>query len=185
MWYSVWLGYALKGFFVNWLTRHQAIRVAWLPVTGPAAGFYLCVELLVIGAIVRQAWRVARAVPAVAPRPSAVGGMVVLSPMGGRDVAPLGAGALVPWALPVGLHWRVAFLYEWYSLEEIGLSLVHPRLWTSAIHQMWGVPALGHSPGQALAIHVGFVAFYAFMHHGLPLLVLSKLSRQAQPLPAA
>ena len=46
--------------------------------------------------------------PAIAPRPSAVGGMVVQPPMGGRDVAPIGAGVSVPRALPVGLHTRQA-----------------------------------------------------------------------------
>jgi len=46
--------------------------------------------------------------PAIAPRPSAVGGMVVQQPMGGRDVAPIGAGLPVPRALPVGLHRPVA-----------------------------------------------------------------------------
>ena len=78
------------------------------------------------------------------------------------------------------LHWRLAFLYEWYSLAEISLSLANPHLWTYAMHRMWGVPALWHPASQALAVHVGFVAFYTFMHHGLPLLVLGKLSRQAQ-----
>ena len=42
--------------------------------------------------------------PAIAPRPLAVGDMVMPPPMGGRDVAPHGAGVLVPRALPVGLH---------------------------------------------------------------------------------
>ncbi len=42
--------------------------------------------------------------PAIAPRPSAVGGTVVQQPMGGQDVAPTGAGVPVPRALPVGLH---------------------------------------------------------------------------------
>ncbi|MDP3722501.1 MAG: GNAT family N-acetyltransferase [Candidatus Omnitrophota bacterium] len=48
--------------------------------------------------------RVAKINPAIAPRPSAVGGMVVQHPMGGRDVAPIGAEFPVPRALPVGLH---------------------------------------------------------------------------------
>ncbi|MBI4340730.1 MAG: dehypoxanthine futalosine cyclase [Candidatus Omnitrophica bacterium] len=42
--------------------------------------------------------------PAIAPRPAAVGGMVVQQPTGGRDVAPIGAGVPVPGALPAGLH---------------------------------------------------------------------------------
>ncbi len=42
--------------------------------------------------------------PAIAPRPSAVGGTLVQKRLGGRDVAPRGAGVRVPRALPVGLH---------------------------------------------------------------------------------
>ncbi len=48
--------------------------------------------------------------PAIAPRPSAVGGTVVRQPMGGQDVAPTGAGLPVPRALPVGLHTLVMSL---------------------------------------------------------------------------
>jgi len=42
--------------------------------------------------------------PAIAPRPSAVGGTVEQEHSGGRDVAPIGAGVQVPRAVPVGLH---------------------------------------------------------------------------------
>ena len=42
--------------------------------------------------------------PAIAPRPSAVGGTVEQEHSGGRDVAPIGAGVPVPRAVPVGLH---------------------------------------------------------------------------------
>ena len=42
--------------------------------------------------------------PAIAPRPSAVGGQVVEQRTGGQDVAPIGGNVLVPQALPVGLH---------------------------------------------------------------------------------
>ena len=42
--------------------------------------------------------------PAIAPRPLAVGGMVVQQRMGGRDVAPLRADVRVSQAMPVGLH---------------------------------------------------------------------------------
>ena len=42
--------------------------------------------------------------PASAPRPKAVGGTVVQQPVGGRDVAPIGAEQSVPRALPVGRH---------------------------------------------------------------------------------
>ena len=166
MWYTVWLVLGLKAFVVNWLIRHQPIRIAWVPVTGPAETLYLLIELAVVGWIVWQAWRFERADPST--RPSTGSGLA-------RDSAYPGETA---W-----LHWRAAFLYEWYSLAEIGLSLANPHLWTYAMHQMWGVSALRHPTGQTLTVHVGFVAFYAFMHHGLPLLVLGKLSRQAQPLP--
>ncbi|MDP3703277.1 MAG: hypothetical protein Q8R78_02690 [Candidatus Omnitrophota bacterium] len=43
--------------------------------------------------------------PAIAPRPSAVGGTVEQEHSGGRDVAPIGAGVQVPRAVPVGLHY--------------------------------------------------------------------------------
>lgn len=36
----------------------------------------------------------------------------------------------------------------------------------------------------ALAGHLLFVACYAFIHHGLPLLVLSKLDQATKPQPA-
>ena len=48
--------------------------------------------------------------PVIAPRPSAVGGMVKQEQVGGRDVAPIGAGLQVPRALPVGLHKRLSRL---------------------------------------------------------------------------
>ena len=152
VWYTVWLVFGLKAFVVNWLIRHQPIRIAWLPVTGPAETLYLLIELAVVGCIVKQAWRFERA------------------------------------------DWRVAFLYEWYSLAEISLSLANPHLWTYAMNQMWckplslfgetlvpcGGPIVWSQTSQALASHVGFVAFYAFVHHGLPLLVLSQVVRQKQ-----
>ena len=152
VWYTVWWAYAWKGFCVNWLMRRQPIRIAWLPVTGPVETLYLFIELAVVGAIVWQAWRFDRA------------------------------------------DWRLAFLYEWYSLAEISLSLANPRLWTYAMNQMWckplslfgetivpcGGPFLWSQTGQALLSHAGFVAFYAFAHHGLPLLVLTQLARQKE-----
>ena len=46
-------------------------------------------------------------IPVIAPRPSAVGGMVKQKQVGGRDVAPIGAGLQVPRALPGGLHKQV------------------------------------------------------------------------------
>lgn len=151
VWYTLWLGYALKGFFVNWLVRQQPIRIAWMPVTGPAEGLYLLAEIAVVSAIVWQAWRFERA------------------------------------------NWRLAWLYEWYSLIELGLSAANPHLWTYAMNQMWGKPLtlFGATlmPGAApviwsdatasLVSHLGFIAFYAFMHHGLPLLVLSRVARQS------
>ena len=145
VWYTVWLVLGLKAFVVNWLIRHQPIRIAWVPVTGPAETVYLLAEIGVVSAIVAQAWRFDRA------------------------------------------NFGLAFLYEWYSLIEIGLSLLNPALWTYAMNQMWCTPWVFfgktlYPPCQAsfvwndamttLISHVGFVAFYAFLHHGVPLLML-------------
>ena len=144
VWYTLWLGYALKGFFLNWFLRRQPIRIAWVPVTGWVEGLYLFGELAIVGHIAWQAWRFERA------------------------------------------DWRLAFLYEWYSLVEIGLSALHPSLWTYAMTQMWHRPAVGWSQGwPVLASHLGFIAFYAFIHHGLPLLVLRQLALQGKPSVAA
>lgn len=150
VWYSVWLIYSLHGFVVRWLIHQQPIRVGWLTLTGPAETCYLLAEMTVVGAIVWQAWRFERA------------------------------------------NWRLAFVYEWYSLIEIGLSLLSPRLWTYALNQMWCQPTIlfgqtmtpSHSPIvwsgtlTTLVLHLSFVAFYAFMHHGVPLLMLYRVTER-------
>ena len=146
-WYAVWLAYSLKGFFVNWLIRHQPIRIAWAPVTGAVETAYLLAEIVVVAIIVWQAWRFEKA------------------------------------------DWRLAAGYEWYSLIEIGLSALNPRLWTYAMNHMWcqSTVLFGQTvrpcPGPVvwsdtlnmLLSHLGFMIFYAFVHHGLPLLVLGQL----------
>ena len=155
VWYTAWLGFSLKGFFVNWLICHQPIRVAWVPVTGPVETLYLLAEIGVVGTIAWQAWRFERA------------------------------------------NWRLAFIYEWYNLLEISLSLLNSRLWTYAMNQMWckpvtffGMTVSQHLPpscqasawndaAAVLLSHASFVAFYAFIHHGLPLLILAQAARQA------
>ena len=153
VWYTLWLGYELKGFFLNWLVRRQAIRVVWVPVTGWVEGLYLFIELAVVGGIVYQTWRFQRA------------------------------------------DWRLAIGYECYSLAEIGLSMLNPRLWTFALNRMWCAPLVlfgehlspcrsaiawsGAAP--IVASHLGFIAFYALMHHGLPLLVLLQAIRRDEP----
>ena len=152
VWYTVWLALSLKAFVVNWLIRHQPIRIGWIPVTGPVETFYLLAEIVVVGAIVWQAWRLEKA------------------------------------------DWRLAFLYEWYSVIEIGASLLNPRLWTYAMNQMWckpvtffgetlfpsGAPIVWNDAVTTLISHVGFVAFYAFIHHGLPLLVLYQVDAMSR-----
>ena len=140
VWYTVWLVLSLKAFVVNWLIRHQPIRIAWMPVTGPVETCYLLAEIGVVGAIVWQAWRFERA------------------------------------------NWRLAFIYEWYSLAELSLSLVNPHLWNYAMSQMLGLPFTWNDAATTLMSHVGFVAFYGFVHHGLPLLVLRKVIK---PQPAS
>lgn len=162
IWYTVWLGFSLRGFVVNWLIRHQPIRIAWIQITGPIETLYLLAEIGVVGAIAWQAWRFERA------------------------------------------NWRPAFIYEWYSLAEIGLSLLNPRLWTYAMHQMWcqpptffGMSLSEHLPpscqasaalsdaAMVMSGHIGFVVFYAFIHHGLPLLMLFQAtSRRSSRLQA-
>ena len=68
--------------------------------------------------------------PAIASRPSAVGGQVVEQRVGGQDVAPIGGNVLVPWALPVGLHLRPPMLHR-FTLNRVNdfifrrLSLQH------------------------------------------------------------
>ena len=146
LWYTAWLGYGIKGFVVNWLIRRQPIRIAWVPVTGSVETVYLLAEIIVVAAIVWQAWRFERA------------------------------------------NWRLAFLYEGYSLVEISLSLFNPHLWTYALNHMWCSPVnifgqmyqscqpvVWSQAPHILASHLGFIAFYAFMHHGLPLLMLMKV----------
>lgn len=149
VWYTAWLVFGLKAFVVNWLIRHQPIRIAWVPVSGPVETLYLLAEIGLVGAIVWQAWRLERA------------------------------------------NWRLAFIYEWYSLVEISLSLLNPQLWTYAMNQMWCKPviffgmtvfdytlpscqtsAAWSDATTTLISHAGFVVFYAFIHHGLPLLML-------------
>ena len=157
VWYTVWLGYDLKGFFVNWLIRHQPIRIAWMPVSGAAETLYLLAEILVVGYLAAQAWRFSK----------------------------------TSW-------WRVAFIYEWYSLAEIGLSMVNPRIWTYAMNQMWckplslfgetiqpcREPIIWSDAQNVLIGHLGFIALYAFVHHGLPLLVLRRLKQSSRSIPA-
>ena len=136
VWYTVWLGYSMKALVVNWLIRQQPIRIAWVPVTGPLETIYLLAEIVVVGAIVGQAWRFERA------------------------------------------NWRLAFIYEWYSLVEISLSLLNPTLWTYAMNQIWSTPLVWNDAVTMLMTHIGFVAFYAFLHHGLPLLMLYQVSAE-------
>lgn len=154
VWYTAWLVFGLKAFVVNWLIRHQPIRIAWIPVTGPVETLYLLAEIVVVGAIVWQAWRFGKA------------------------------------------NWQLAFIYEGYSLVEIGLSLFNPGLWTYAMTQMWCKPttffgmtlfdytlpscqaSAWSDAATMLMNHAGFVVFYAFFHHGLPLLMLYQATRQ-------
>jgi len=73
--------------------------------------------------------------PAIAPRPSAVGGMVVQHPMGGRDVAPIGAEFPVPppfllsqESRGVGLHERLAgtlACIAWAMQQQVHIVRVH------------------------------------------------------------
>ena len=64
--------------------------------------------------------------PAIAPWPSAVGGMVEQQQIGGRDVASIGAGLSVPRVLPVRLH-TPAILKEPKALSQPEAASVQGR----------------------------------------------------------
>ncbi|MBI4341119.1 MAG: BatA domain-containing protein [Candidatus Omnitrophica bacterium] len=68
--------------------------------------------------------------PAIAPRPSAVGGTAVQQPTGGRDVAPIETGLPVPGAQPVALHWMIApdhpIGFYLSPLETVAASIAAP-----------------------------------------------------------
>ena len=118
-------------------------------------------------------------------QPMRLGWMTVAGPLEGAylvgEMAVVGTIAWQAWRR-VEAGWRIAMIYEWYSLAEIGVSMLNPHLWTYALNQMWGQQVVWSPAPNILISHLGFVAFYAFMHHGLPLILLGQAINQKRLL---